>query len=66
MTTKIGQRTSLLTIPSATASHSGEYSCHAQNPAGLALHSTTVNVHGISYFPYTALALPHAARLHIR
>lgn len=47
MTTKIGQRTSLLTIPSATASHSGEYSCHASNQAGPAAHSTTVNVHGI-------------------
>ncbi|CAH2265758.1 jg7946 [Pararge aegeria aegeria] len=45
MTTKIGQRTSLLTISIATASHSGEYSCHASNKAGLAVHSTTVNVH---------------------
>ncbi|XP_052739465.1 cell adhesion molecule Dscam2 isoform X5 [Bicyclus anynana] len=44
-TTKIGQRTSLLTISIATASHSGEYSCHASNRAGLAVHSTTVNVH---------------------
>ncbi|XP_069356505.1 cell adhesion molecule Dscam1 isoform X31 [Maniola hyperantus] len=45
MTTKIGQRTSLLTISSAMASHSGEYSCHASNKAGLAVHSTSVNVH---------------------
>ncbi|XP_072939073.1 cell adhesion molecule Dscam1 isoform X5 [Epargyreus clarus] len=44
-TTKIGQRTSLLTISIATASHSGEYSCHAGNHAGLAVHSTFVNVH---------------------
>ncbi|XP_050346768.1 cell adhesion molecule Dscam2 isoform X8 [Nymphalis io] len=44
-TMKIGHRTSLLTISSATASHSGEYTCHALNEAGLAVHSTTVNVH---------------------
>ncbi|XP_047530772.1 Down syndrome cell adhesion molecule-like protein Dscam2 isoform X42 [Vanessa atalanta] len=44
-TMKIGHRTSLLTISSATASHSGEYTCHALNEAGLAVHSTTINVH---------------------
>nr|XP_026486724.1 Down syndrome cell adhesion molecule-like protein Dscam2 isoform X33 [Vanessa tameamea] len=44
-TMKIGLRTSLLTISSATASHSGEYTCHALNEAGLAVHSTTINVH---------------------
>lgn len=47
-TMKIGERTSLLTISNSQASHSGEYSCHAANRAGLAVHSTTVNVHGIS------------------
>lgn len=46
-TMKIGQRTSLLTISSATASHSGEYSCHAFNHAGQTVHSTVINVHGI-------------------
>ncbi|XP_022815122.1 Down syndrome cell adhesion molecule-like protein Dscam2 isoform X39 [Spodoptera litura] len=44
-TMKIGERTSLLTISSLQASHSGEYSCHTANAAGLAVHSTTVNVH---------------------
>ncbi|XP_062527446.1 cell adhesion molecule Dscam2 isoform X20 [Bombyx mori] len=44
-TMKIGQRTSLLTISSATASHSGEYSCHAFNHAGQTVHSTVINVH---------------------
>ncbi|CAG4948443.1 unnamed protein product [Colias eurytheme] len=54
-TTKIGQRTSLLTIMSAMAGHSGEYSCHAANHAGLALHSTSVNVHVLPYIvPFEA------------
>ncbi|CAK1540555.1 unnamed protein product [Leptosia nina] len=55
ITTKIGQRTSLLTISNAMAGHSGEYSCHAANHAGLALHSTTVNVHVLPYIvPFEA------------
>ncbi|KPI92825.1 Hemicentin-1 [Papilio xuthus] len=54
-TTKIGDRTSVLTISSAVASHSGEYSCHASNKAGLAVHSTTVNVHVLPYIvPFEA------------
>ncbi|CAB3223434.1 unnamed protein product [Arctia plantaginis] len=54
-TMKIGERTSLLTISSSTASHSGEYSCHAANRAGLALHSTTINVHVLPYIvPFEA------------
>ncbi|CAH0581331.1 unnamed protein product [Chrysodeixis includens] len=44
-TMKIGARTSLLTISNSQASHSGEYSCHAANHAGLVVHSTTLNVH---------------------
>lgn len=46
-TMKIGPRTSLLTINSATASHSGEYSCNAVNHAGLTSYSAKINVHGI-------------------
>ncbi|KPI92826.1 Down syndrome cell adhesion molecule-like protein CG42256 [Papilio xuthus] len=54
-TMKIGQRTSLLTIASATASHSGEYACHASNHAGLAVHSTLVNVHAMPHIvPFEA------------
>lgn len=45
-TTKIGERTSLLTITSAVARHSGEYSCHAANHAGISVHSAVVDVHG--------------------
>lgn len=55
-TTKIGHRTSLLTISAATFGHSGEYSCHATNLAGLAVHSATVNVHGIPRNPFATLA----------
>ncbi|KAM3964156.1 LOW QUALITY PROTEIN: Down syndrome cell adhesion molecule 1 [Aphomia sociella] len=44
-TMKIGYRSSLLTIYSATASNSGEYWCHAANHAGVAVHSASVNVH---------------------
>ncbi|XP_059046488.1 cell adhesion molecule DSCAM isoform X7 [Achroia grisella] len=44
-TMKIGERSSLLTISSATASNSGEYWCHAANRAGVAVHSASVNVH---------------------
>lgn len=63
-TMKIGDRTSLLTISSATASHSGEYSCHAANHAGLAVHSTAINVHGTSIVDsYLPLPVKHAARL---
>ncbi|KAI8422223.1 hypothetical protein MSG28_006118 [Choristoneura fumiferana] len=54
-TMKIGERTSLLTISSATASHSGEYSCHAANRAGLAAHSASVNVHVLPHIvPFEA------------
>jgi hypothetical protein len=51
-TMKIGARASLLTIAAATASHSGEYSCHATNHAGTVVHSATVNVHGTSRVSY--------------
>lgn len=59
-TMKIGQRTSLLTIPSATSSHSGEYSCNAANRAGLAVHSATVNVHGIPLSNSCPVASPYS------
>lgn len=63
-TMKIGERTSLLTISSSTASHSGEYSCHVSNHAGTVVHSTTINVHGIpTLVSYRPLPLLHAARL---
>lgn len=60
-TMKIGDRTSLLTIASATSGHSGEYSCHAANNAGIAVHSAVVNVHGTSTLPSACRACLHAS-----
>lgn len=46
-TTQLGPRTSLLTISSATARHSGNYTCLAENAAGVAMFSVPLVVHGI-------------------
>jgi hypothetical protein len=45
-TTKIGDRTSLLTISSVMAGHSGNYTCTAHNAAGSVSYTTTVHVNG--------------------
>lgn len=47
LTTKIGERTSLLTIASVMAGHAGNYTCSAFNQAGSANHSTTLFVNGL-------------------
>jgi len=46
-TTKIGDRTSFLTIASVMAGHSGNYTCVAQNPAGSVSYTAAVHVNGI-------------------
>lgn len=46
-TTKINNRTSFLSIPTVTASHSGNYTCTAKNKAGFISYSTLLNVNGI-------------------
>jgi hypothetical protein len=46
VTTKIGARTSLLTIASVVAGHSGEYTCTARNAGGVASHSAPLLVNG--------------------
>ena len=46
MTNKMTSRTSFLSIPAVTASHSGNYTCVATNRAGSTNHSTSLNVHG--------------------
>nr|CAD7258839.1 unnamed protein product [Timema shepardi] len=43
-TTKLGDRTSLLSISSAVAAHTGDYTCTAQNSAGSVSYTTTVLV----------------------
>lgn len=43
----IGQRTSLLTINSVEAYHTGNYTCLAVNDAGRSAHNARLNVNGI-------------------
>nr|CAD7199658.1 unnamed protein product [Timema douglasi] len=43
-TTKIGDSISVLVIQSATAGHSGNYTCTARNSAGLANHTASLQV----------------------
>jgi hypothetical protein len=45
-TTKIGDRSSILTIVSAMAAHSGNYTCTAQNAAGTVSYTAMVHVNG--------------------
>ena len=45
-TNVLGSRVSMLTITSVEHRHSGEYTCRAENPAGIATHSTELRVNG--------------------
>ncbi|KAA0202266.1 hypothetical protein HAZT_HAZT008156 [Hyalella azteca] len=45
-TTKLGARSNILTIESATHGHSGNYTCVASNPAGESRHVASLTVHG--------------------
>lgn len=45
--TSTNKRVSQLTIESARASHTGEYTCTAENSAGTASFSAYLNVNGI-------------------
>lgn len=45
-TTKIGDSISVLVIASVAAGHSGNYTCTARNPAGMANHTATLQVNG--------------------
>lgn len=47
LTSNTNRRISQLTIESAQAHHSGEYSCLAQNTVGVAKYSSYLNVNGI-------------------
>ncbi|XP_063893569.1 cell adhesion molecule Dscam1 isoform X36 [Helicoverpa armigera] len=44
-TTKLGEKASVLSIPTAMGQHSGNYTCTASNRAGRAYHSVLVNIH---------------------
>lgn len=43
---KIGKRSSVLTIENVKGHHAGNYSCHAQNSAGSAIYATELKVIG--------------------
>ena len=45
-TMKVGGRSSILSITSATHGHSGEYTCDATNAAGKQRYSASLTVHG--------------------
>ena len=47
-TMKVGSRSSILSITSATHGHSGEYTCDAGNAAGKQRFSAALTVHGIT------------------
>lgn len=47
-TTKIGDSISVLVIASVAAGHSGNYTCTARNPAGVANHTATLQVNGMA------------------
>ncbi|XP_059046523.1 cell adhesion molecule Dscam2 isoform X40 [Achroia grisella] len=44
-TTKLGEKASVLSIPTAMGQHSGNYTCTASNRAGRVHHSALVNIH---------------------
>lgn len=47
-TTKMGDRTSFLSISTVTAGHSGNYTCIAKNRAGFVSYTTSLHVNGTS------------------
>lgn len=49
-TTQVGPRTSLLLISSAAAWHVGNYTCSAENRAGVTEYTVPIVIHGtVSY-----------------
>lgn len=47
---KLGKRTSVLTIDSVSGSHAGVYACHGNNAAGSTSYSTELKVIGVFFF----------------
>lgn len=56
-TTKLGEKASVLSIPTAMGQHSGNYTCTASNRAGRTHHSALVNIHGIRYRPFLSFRI---------
>jgi hypothetical protein len=65
MTTKIGDRTSLLTIASVVAGHGGEYTCTARNAGGSANHSAVLLVNGIVLFMLSVCTICSSLSIYI-
>lgn len=49
---KVGERSSILAIPSVTEKHSGNYTCTASNTVASTNHTATLNVQGTPYMKY--------------
>ena len=47
-TTMLGTQASMLVIQSVDYRHGGDYTCRAENPAGISTHSTELKVNGKS------------------
>lgn len=45
-TTKIGMKSSILSIDSVTFEHSGKYTCYAENRAGIVEYSDVLKING--------------------
>ena len=45
-TVQMDEKTSVLIIPEATAAHAGNYTCSAENRAGVANYTATLMVNG--------------------
>lgn len=52
-TTMLSDRVSVLDIPTAMGSNSGNYTCTASNRAGVASHTAVLNVIGTNIYPTT-------------
>ena len=46
---RIGKRVHVLTIEAVSGHHAGNYSCHAQNMAGITEHSAKLIVNGLHF-----------------
>ena len=58
-TSMLGTQASMLVISSVDYRHSGDYTCRAENPAGISTHTTELRVNGKSR---KALKLFHLLR----
>ena len=67
-TTMLGQQTSILIISSVDYQHSGQYTCRAENPAGVQTYSAELLVNGKDHpsLEYFICRTPGNCPIHIR